>query len=1000
MPIRNLALIAWVIVFFASPAPAQITRNNNPANQPQRLESPTVEDLFKIPPPEDRLVSDPIVIDSYNKHGFEWSFNISGSSKDYGPGAVFYLRVRAGAVDETPEQRGAAMLLTRLMSSGSDTLSAEQMAQRWAALGVDVDRTPYAFAGPKDFILSFRYPDGADRRTTFVAMGELVVALLGNLTLDREDVEAAKDQILAQSNGEQALSGENLLLARIAPDSPFASRVQANTLEAIRDLSYESVVEYYNRWFRPDNARLIGIGTFSAGRLLKQVDSRVLQMPEPEGEPPARVAAIPPFEPGEPRVIVIPEADREKTEVSVISLVEPIAPLEIYGDLYQDIRQERAMAIFGARLAGRSEEGAVPWEAVGASTDDIHLSSRFTRVRAAGEHDNWRPMLRRLITEIRRAQLHGFGPDEKREDMGGRLNTELEARQKAYESIDQAGRLNNILEAYRDDGIPLRPKELREIRFRVMRLTSLEELNQAFNETLDLSRTAVVLRTPIDSDVPSMPEIQALVKSAISAEPDPIAEQETTPVLLEEIPEGGEITEVEFDEESGVWSAWLDNGIRVHHRPMPDANELFHVHLTMAGGLIEETEATRGLTDAASLAWSEQRTHKFTPQELDSIVVGSRLVVNSRYTGDTIGLTAGGDVSSSERAFQSLHLLLNDWKLDPDFLEEWKRFTSNASVEYKKTPESVINKLMSRAMFGTRVPHLEIIDPENAEAVTHEKAVKWFERFIGSAPAEIGIAGDMGYERAFELARTYFGGLPERPRISASTLDDKRTINPQESDDRLIRESHESPMNTITGVLEGFEGVDASQLDDVRNLRIAALALGSAPMPDLAERYDLSRIPAVFNRESEIYPGYGLFATVARAPNDLQETISAEIRAIYQRFAEEGPDREKFDQIHDKMSRTAKEAALSTNWWAGHLSQADYRGRHLNNPDIEAEAYDSLTPEDVRATFAKYFTNSSRIQIVVPPAEPAEQQADPDQGAGQEPGPDDDADGESQGGGR
>lgn len=971
-----LARVAALLTLLLVPAAlAQRVTDPDAGNQPRRLESPNLDRIFELNPADAPIESDARVIDSYNKHGFEWSFNVSNPSKDYGPGGVFYLRIKAGVIDETPEQRGAAVLLSRLMSSGTDTLSPEEMSQRWAMLGVDTARDPYVFAGPQDIIISFRYPEGAEERPTFIAMADVVEAVLGNLTLSPERVEAARNDLLEQTGESAPLTGENLLLSRLRPDAPFAVRASVDDREALRRLSRDDLVAYYREWFRPDNAMLIGVGTFRPGMLLSQVDTRIMRGPEPVGDPPARTPAIPPYQPGgDVRVVVIPESGRDIAEVSVVSLVEPVAPLRIYADLYEDIRRERALAIFGARLAGREDSSAVPWDRVGASTDDLYMSSRFTRVRATGEPDNWRPMLRRLITEIRRAQLHGFAPEEKREDLGPRLNARLVERQSAYEDLTQAQRLNQLLEFYRDDSIPMSSEELQEIRFKLMRLTSLEELNEAFASTLDLSRAAVVVRVPADAKAPDPSEINAIAEAAIASTPDPLRPDEATPELLEQRPEGGGITEIEFDAESGVWSAWLDNGIRVHHRPMPDAEGVFDAHISFAGGQIEETEDTRGLTDAATLAWNEQRTGRFTPQEFDSIIVGSRLIVDMKRTTDTVGLLARGDASNAEMGFQALHLMLNDWELDPTFLTEWRDFVAGAAGGYNNTPEGVINVIWPRALFGTSVEHLDIITAEQVNDITHDEAVAWLQRIIDTAPAEIGIAGDLQYERAFELASTYFGGLPERPRIDDQTLAERRRVPRPQDDERVVSETHVSPATDVSAILEGFVGADAEQARDVRRLQLAALSLGRGPIAELREAMDLPRPPAVFSRESTIYPGFGIFATITRTPYEAREQVTRRVREIYREFARGGPEPGRFGELRDEIASQAEEAALDTSWWAAHLALSDYRGRGYAKPIRDAEAYRNITGEQVRQTFARYLNTNARIHAFTDPETPGERE--------------------------
>ncbi|MEM0984601.1 MAG: insulinase family protein [Planctomycetota bacterium] len=972
---RNVtcAILGLALALLAPTASAQrINTDRSNRDRPAATPIPDINDLFQLPRAESRILFDQRVVDSYDSRtNFKYSFNVTNPSKQYRDGGLFYLRIRAGLLDETPEQRGAAMLLTRLMATQTQNFSEEEIKERFGQLGVSVGETTIAFAGYNDFIIRFELPeDFVDSREVYIPPAEIVTEMLGGHVLTRERVEQARQELLADFPELPKPQGDEALLTEILPESRLAVRTALNERELVENVAYEDVVEFYRTWFRPDNARLIGIGTFRPGGLMEQVFPRVWEI-EPEDELPVSAGAISPLQ-NELRIEVIPESGRTETEVLLVSLTDPEAPLEINQDLFDETLRERAVAMFAARLAARTQTGSAPWRAATAGSSDVYQAARYTRIRALGRAADWRSMLRQLVTEVRRVELHGFSPEEKTADMQGPLNQRLYAQERAYKDLTTQQRIDQLLSDYRRQSIILEPRPTLETRFKLMRVTSLEELNDAFSQTVDLDRAAIVIRIPADSStIPDIAEVRSVVQSVIESDPAPASDDEVTPVLLEDIPEGGTIDEIEFDAESGVWSAWLGNNIRIHHRPMPEAEGIFSIHFNIAGGQIEETAQNRGVTDGALLPWSEQRTTRFGPEVFDAIVVGSRLIVDVKRTTDSFGLQARGDVESAETAAQALYLLMNDWELERQFFNGWvdylKQAVSDTSI--RRTADSVINDRWPQVLFDGKVDHLKLATSEQVERRTIEDSRAWLQRLIADGPMEIGMAGDIGYEEAFELARRYFGGLPTRERISSSTLDNLREYDPP-SGDLSGTATHDSPLTDTSAIFEGFVGADISTPDDVRALQIAALVMNQDALPRIRDQFELRRMPICFSRESSIYPDYGIFATVGRVPYERRDEVGKAFLAEYERFAVEGPRRSAFEDAKELLYSEAEAASLDPSWWASHLSVADYRGYTYDKPLRDPAAYAAFTREDIRRIFAEYFKNKPRVYVEVNPTDP------------------------------
>jgi hypothetical protein len=67
------------------------------------------------------------------------------------------------------------------------------------------------------------------------------------------------------------------------------------------------------------------------------------------------------------------------------------------------------------------------------------------------------------------------------------------------------------------------------------------------------------------------------------------------------------------------------------------------------------------------------------------------------------------------------------------------------------------------------------------------------------------------------------------------------------------------------------------------------------------------------------------------------------------------------------MANTYETALKEPSWWATRLDQLDFKGAKLDDIVGEADAMQALTVDQVKTTFAKYYSPESSITVTVQP---------------------------------
>src|SRR5206468_6336947 len=289
-------------------------------------------------------------------------------------------------------------------------------------------------------------------------------------------------------------------------------------------------------------------------------------------------------------------------------------------------------------------------------------------------------------------------------------------------------------------------------------------------------RAIFIAELPASDDVPSEADFLALGRAAVAVEPGKPANVARAAMLLAARPREGVVVESVPHAASGVTSMWLDNGVRVHHRPMDQRKNEASIAITLAGGQIQETAANRGITEAALRAWERPATSTLSSTQIRDLMTGAKVRVRSGMSGDTVTLTVFGDPAELERGLQLAYLLLTDPVIEPAALDQWTDAEVQRITERKSQPMGVLMETSSAAIYPRGETRPRALTIEQLRAITRPAAQAWLRRLITESPIEVAVVGDIDRDAATTLVTRYLGALPARPRISDKTLASLRTI--------------------------------------------------------------------------------------------------------------------------------------------------------------------------------------------------------------------------------
>lgn len=877
------------------------------------------------------------------------------------PGKVgVWIHIGSGSLNETDAQRGLAHFLEHMAFNGSESFPPGEVVKYFESIGLTFGRDQNAFTGFDQTAYQLYLPD-AERATLAKGLSFFKDVASGLLLRD-EDIEEERGVIfeeLRTGKGPQQRIRDQWL-SRLAPGSLLGDRLPIGTEETLEAVQRQDFLDYYGKWYVPSNMTVLVVGDLDPAMAEEEIKSVFGDLPT-VADPVNADAGVEPYT--ERRAIVAHDPEITTAQVAVMLVEKPGGPTRTTGDLRNELIRQLALDAFNRRLASKVDAGEARMLGGGAFAQDLFGIMRLSQASAAAMPDKWAEALEDLTTEVRRAELHGFSESEielARSSLLGRL--EQDAMQES--TLPERVILSRLASTVAADEPLVSPQQVLSLARQLVPFVRPGEASRAFSRLFDTSRTTFMVQIPTDAGVPAESAVLELASSFADRTPEPDADEEVADSLMDGAPEAGEIVALSTHAASGVGTAVLDNGVVVHHRKMEQRKNFVDVRITLLGGQIEESADNRGVTLAASQAWSRPATAGRTGNQIRQVMAGKKMQVSGVAQDDFLQLSMTGSPDDLEIGMQLAHLLLTEPRLETVPFEQWRTGTVQGLRAAMRDPLGSLQRTLADAIYPETAPQARSVNPEQIESLTMRDAQRWLDGLVTESPIEVAIVGDIDRERAFELARIFMGSLPDRPRMNSASAAITPAVERPTQDIAVVTEI--DTQTPTAAVIAGFFASDGGDLRDTRLLQLASRTLSTRMIKSIREEQRLVYSIGASLRPGEAYPGFGMM--LAGAPTDPANAgaLADSIMSIFAAFAEGGPTAEEFETAQAQVAKTLGEAFEEPSFWALQLSQLDKRGRDLDDLVSALDTYAGFTPDEVTKTFRAYFENP-KFRVTVTP---------------------------------
>ena len=917
---------------------------------------------------EEPLDFDPLVVHGTLSNGLSYYIRHNEEPRDR---AQISLAVKAGSVHEEEDQRGLAHFVEHMAFNGTERFAKQEIVNYIESIGSTFGPDLNAYTGFDETVYFLEIPtdDPEITETAFQILSDWAYAI----SFDPEEVELERGVVLEEWRLSQGFNSrlQDNLLSLLFGSSRYADRAPIGLTEIIENAPVERLIEYYQRWYRPDLMAVVAVGDFD----IVEMEAKVKQhfAPPPEGEAYQERAVIAPST--ERPTFDVPGYDETRIEVftdaespgSQFILIRNLAP-----DKGQDssafrryVVENLAFMMLNARLFERTQSADPPYLWAGSGRSAYVESLDILTFQAWVEPDGIEKGLGAVLEEMQRVRQHGFTEGE----LAREKSNLLSSVESAYKQREQTSS-GTLVDEYVDhffSGTPVPGIEAEWVLYQeLLPQISLAEFGEVSESWTQSGNTGLLVVRPEETEANSDADLAVATLAQIEGAPaltvDPYADDVDDVPLLAAIPTPGSITAEEQIEsiDSVKWT--LSNGITVIAKQTDFKNDEVVFRAFSPGGhsLVSDDDHVSATYAAQLVSGSGIGPHDNVT--LDKLLAGQRVSVSPYIEELFEGFSGSGSPEDMETLFQLITLYATEPRLDPAFFSNYEsRLRSVAEINAAE-PDSVlfdtVNALLAQNHFRARplsVELLEELSMEQAEAV-------YADRFADLSDSTFVFVGAFDWDELRSLTATYLASLPSTGR--SEQWQDHGIDPPPGLVDHAVYSGTEPRSNTL--VL--FAGDMEWSRQEALTLNVVGEVLGIRLRERVREQlggtYSIGVSASGSSLPDQEYLAYVIFGSDPTRVEELFAEVIAEID-----WLREGGEQSYLDTVKELLSTSREEQLRDNGFWLGQIQSATQRGESFSEITGFDERLEALTLEEVASAAERYLTTDRYLRVVLFPVE-------------------------------
>lgn len=906
-------------------------------------------------------------------HDPQWVFGVLPNGLRYvvrhngvPPGQVS-IRIIAdvGSLYETEAQRGYAHLIEHLTFRDSKYLKGGEAIPTWQKLGATFGSDTNAETSPTQTVYKLDLPNATPPALdeTFKLLSGMIAAPI----FTPQGVNTEVPIVLAEMREREGAESRVVDATRgvFFKGQPLAARSPIGTVATLQAATAQSVKDFHDKWYRPDNTVIVVSGDADTSVLVAELtkwfgDWKAVgkKPPQPDfGAPVAPVGSDPKNPVGETAVIVEPDLPRV-FNAAILRPWHKVNDTIVYNQ--GNMIDRLALSLINRRLEARAR-GNASFLAASVDENRISRSADATLITITPLGDDWKTAVR----DVRAVIADALKTPPSREEIQREL-AEFDVSYKVPVETQetQAGSklADDIVEAVDIRETVANPDTVYAIFRKSLPLFTPEAVLAHTRSLFTGTVERAVLVTPKASDGNAQDLRVALTSPVDAASGSRVAATTLKFADLPALGTPGKVASSAMTGLLGIERVELSNGVRALLWPNDAEPGRIIVRVRFGGGYAAIDPKDAVYAQLGDIALMDCGFGTLGREDLDRLATGRKLSLDFDIGDTTFGFSADtrpADLDDQLYLFAA-KLASPRWDEHPVL-----RALAASKLQYESTNSAPMKVLQRDLPWLLRDgdPRFATPNPAELSKATPEGFRRVWEALLRQGPIEVDIFGDFNRDKTIAALNRTFGALGARDPLPPMKL---APHLPAHNAEPLVL-THRGDANTAAAVVAWPTGGGRVGVHESRQLELLSQIFQNRLFDVMRERIGASYAPQVNSAWPLDVPSGGYFAAMTQLrPGDLAAFFAA-AEKIAADLSDAPPSADEIARVTEPMKQWITRLSTGNGFYLDQLQGGAFEPRKF--PDLTSILRDSsqTTPEAMQALARRYLHPDTTWKVEVLP---------------------------------
>ena len=889
--------------------------------------------------------------------------------------ADFYIAQRVGSILEEPQQRGLAHFLEHMAFNGTrnfpDGNGGKHSVRNWCernGIKFGADLNAYTSIDQTVYNISNAPVSKAGVTDTCLT---ILHDWAGSLLLKDNEIDQERGVIREEWRTRRSRMAAQRMMENAMPviyaGSKYADCLPIGHIEVVDTFHYDTLRDYYQKWYRPDLQGIIVVGDIDVDQIEAKIRKLFSDNPMPIGAPQRTYYTVP----DNKEMIVYTQADNE----------QPTLNFSLYMKHDAEQRQSRAtreaflssyksrlaMFILRQRLAKLSHEAQPRVMSANCRVGNFYVTTEKDAfaLNLGLMPNNPQVGIDAAIEIVEKARRYGFTAAEL-EHAKVQHTVSIEHRLDNKNKTRNAEYAKNIVSNFCNNEPCMNIEYEAALEAEFSATVTLDDINKTMAEIVDNQNQVCIVFGPTKYDgkpytMPTSDQLKTWIESAQQREyTNDNTAQQVDPVFMKKLPKKGKILSKQATD-NGYTEYVLSNGIKVSARHSDIEPNRLTINMFRLGGRSLYPD-----TDAPTLQFLNSVVKESGAADFDFLTLekkrrGKALRVVPYIDAEEEGVKGVCVASDLKTWLQIMYLYLTNPRKDKAIFQNMITKQQSMLRNRNASPNVTYNDSLRVAVYGKR-KRTQPLTAERMNEVNFDRIYQIYnERFSNLAGMHLIVTGDIRQDDFDDLLCQYVASLPGKRNSNNDCKPGQYTLNIQKG--QVTKVFHKQMITPSAQTNIVYSAPIAYTADTDLKLDVLSQIMRGVYTEKVREErggtYGVS-VEGQFWK----YPTDGCSMTVSfRCDPDKYDELLPLIDLNLQRMATEGPTIEQLQKVKEYERKNYQRAVLTNGWWEYVRYHQLREGIDFNRNYLQK--VDSLTTDDIRQFCRQLTAPGNRIQVTM-----------------------------------